>query len=41
MIHLRAYEENLAMVNVVLANMSLKNGAIIECGKWKGAWRQA
>jgi hypothetical protein len=28
----RAYAENLAMVNVVLANMSLKNGAIIECG---------
>jgi O-methyltransferase len=36
MIHLRAYAENLAMVNVVLANMSLKNGAIIECGTWKG-----
>jgi O-methyltransferase len=32
----RAYAENLAMVNVVLANMSLKNGAIIECGTWKG-----
>jgi hypothetical protein len=36
MIHLKAYAENLAMVNVVLANMSLKNGAIVECGTWKG-----
>jgi len=36
MIPLRAYAENLAMMNVALAKPSLKNGAVVECGTWKG-----
>jgi len=36
MIPFRAYAENLAMISVVLANPRLNNGAIVECGTWKG-----
>jgi O-methyltransferase len=41
MIPLRAYAENLAMMNVALAKPSLKNGAVIECGTWKGGMAAA
>jgi O-methyltransferase len=36
MIRLRTYAENLAIMKIALASQSLKNGAVVECGTWKG-----
>ncbi len=36
MIASRPYAENLALVSVVLRNPALGDGAIIECGTWRG-----
>jgi O-methyltransferase len=36
MINRRAYVENLALMDIALANAALTEGAVIECGTWKG-----
>jgi O-methyltransferase len=41
MIPSRTFVENLAIMNVALANVSLKDGAVVECGTWKGGMAAA
>jgi hypothetical protein len=36
MINLRPYVENLALVSLALKSETLRGGAVIECGTWKG-----
>jgi len=41
MIHLRGFIENLGIMNVALGRSNLKDGAIVECGTWKGGMAAA
>jgi O-methyltransferase len=36
MVRYKTYAENIALIEIVLKDESLKDGAIIECGTWRG-----